>query len=531
MRPTSPILAAAAVLAIVGLGLGLERLVPLPPAEAVHTVEAGPATSGAWYCAVGGTVGGSELSIVTAAPPSEATEPTEVVVRAFAEGDVETVRRGNAFPSSSTVGKVEQGTGPLGIATRWWGQPVAVTRLWDVTADAGVSGTVTGPCATEPSDRWVVPGMATAGGAQAVLHLANPFDSDATVAITLPTPDGLLEPRLLENVVVPRRSVLRVDLNEHAPEQADLGVIVETRAGRVVAEAVQSFNAAIGGVEGLSLAAAALAPAETWTLPWFADDEGRGSWLWVTNPGDRAAAVELTVHTEEGGAVPEGFEELTLDPGVVQRIDLRGLLPEGTAHGALTVRSDNAQPIVAAVATQFTDDEPRRTGISVALGSPVADASWVLSGGPTDGREVAVHLVNPGGDDAVVDLQLWAGELIRPEALAGIEVPAGATATVQLDDHLPDGAPAHTVFVTAREGRVVAGRVATSSGDRRLDPVAVTGVALGRLAGGGTLPPIRFAPGMPHRIGTELGPHTVPDPLAPSGEAPATTPTDGPTGG
>lgn len=513
MRATSPLLAALAVVAVVALGLGLDRLVPLGSQAPSEPVAAGTATSGAWYCAAGGAGAGSGLLLITAAPPSDVSTPGETVTTSVTDGEVEVLRRGNVFASSANLDRLTGGAEAIGLATRWWDLPVAVTRYWDVRSEAGVSGVVSGPCVAQPSDTWIVPGLATAGGAQADVHLANPFDSDATVAVTLTTPDGVLAPRRLENVVVPRRSVLRIELNEHAPERADLGVVVETRAGRVVVEAVQSFNAAIGGVEGLALASAAPEPAEVWTIPWFADAEDRQSWLWITNPGERAAAVELTVHTGEGGTVPEGVEEITLPAGSVQRVDLRGLLPAGDAWGGLTVRSENGQPIVASVATQFTAEDATRTGFALELGSVVTDDSWVLSGGPTAEREVEVVLVNPGGDDAVVDLEVWAGAgILRPDDLRGIRVPTGQAVTVTLsEDQLP-AAPAYTVFVAAREGLVVAGQVVTTTGEGPLEPVASPGVPIGSTAEGGTLPPIRFDPGMAHRIGTELGPHGAFDP-------------------
>ena len=44
------------------------------------------------------------------------------------------------------------------------------------------------------------------------------------------TPHG--KPILLENVVVPRHSVRSILVNEHRPEELDVGLLVETRAGR-----------------------------------------------------------------------------------------------------------------------------------------------------------------------------------------------------------------------------------------------------------------------------------------------------------
>lgn len=572
------------VAALVGVGMGVDAALPPPSPDVGEEVAAGPATSGAWYCAAAGTGGDDVVDVVAAAPPSDASTPAELAVEVAREGETAVASRPQLVPGASASVRPAGAAGPVALTTRWWDQPVAVTRLWEVTSGDGVSGRIVGPCERRLSERWVVPGVATAGGAQARVHLANPFDSDAAVTITLATPDGVLAPRLLENVVVPKRSSRVVDLNEHAPERADLGVVVQTRSGRVVAEAVQSFNAAIGGVEGLSLVRALPELAETWTIPWFADGGDAASWLWLTNPDtDRAAAVELTVHTADGGGVPEGLEEITLDPGTVQRIDLRGLLPDGVTSGALTIRSDNGIPIAAAVGSQRggetappdtpddgtddgapddgTDDqapdedggasdqeepaatEPtpeERSGIAVLSGAAEAGTSWVLTGGPTAGRTVTIQVVNVSAEEAVVDLTLWAGSgLVRPDALQGVTIAPGAVRSLDVSADLAE-APDHTVFVRARQGRVVVGRVGTSA-EGRLGLTAHTGLMMDVYDAGRLRVPVDFAPGMSQRIGTRLD-HaadvgeddepTTPTPTAPADEADGAVepePTDGAT--
>jgi hypothetical protein len=564
------------VAALVGVGMGVDAALPPPSPDAGDEDAAGPATSGAWYCAAAGTGADDVVDVVAAAPPGDASTPAELAVEVAREGETAVASRPQLVPGASASVRPAGAAGPVALTTRWWDQPVAVTRLWEITSGDGVSGRIVGPCERRLSDRWVVPGVATAGGAQAHVHLANPFDSDAAVTITLTTPDGVLAPRLLENVVVPKRSSRVVDLNEHAPERADLGVVVRTRSGRVVAEAVQSFNAAIGGVEGLSLVRALPELAETWTIPWFADGGDAASWLWLTNPDtDRAAAVELTVHTADGGGVPEGLEEITLDPGTVQRIDLRGLLPDGVTSGALTVRSDNGIPIAAAVGSQrggevaspdtpddgapddgTDDDEPddgtddqapeddgeatgeeepaateptpeERSGIAVLSGAAEAGTSWVLTGGPTAGRTVTIQVVNVSAEEAVVDLTLWAGSgLVRPDGLQGVTVAPGAVRSLDVSADLAEAAD-HTVFVRARQGLVVVGRVGTSA-EGRLGLTAHTGLVMDVYEAGRLRVPVDFAPGMSQRIGTRLD-HaaddgegdepSTPTPTAPGDEA------------
>jgi hypothetical protein len=402
-----------------------------------------------------------------------------------------------------------------------------------------------------------VPGVTTAGGATAHLVLANPFETDATLRVALLTPDGLVQPILLENVVVPRHSVRSILVNEHRPEELDVGLLVETRAGRVVAEAYQVLDAAVGGVEGITLVPATAQSAETWTAPWFQDDtppraplpveeataeptdpatdaptvgpdeqpagedqppppsettgDGARSWIWVTNPTDRPAAVTVTLHTVEGGVTPDGLEELTVPPGSISRIDLAGLLPEGPRRGGWTVRSENGVPVVAASATRVAAAAVERTGIAVSLGAAEGDTLWVLSGRAAPGRNTFVHLANPTSEQAVVDIELWGGlGLVEAPELTGITVPAGAVAAVDIGVHLPADATASTAFVVATAGKVIATRQALQA-DGRLDLTASLGVASQRWSGGREVRPVRFEPGLSRRIGTGPGPALEPD--------------------
>jgi hypothetical protein len=546
-RPRASV-AIAAVVGLLGVGPALDALLPEPAPVTPEPLVAGEATSGAWYCAAVEQADTSTVDVIAAVPPRDGGSPALVESDVANEGETVAADRDEIAPGAArriATGGSDEAAGPSVVTTRWWGLPVAVSRAWSVERGDGVSGRIEGPCQSQPSDRWIVPGVATAGGAQAQLHLANPFGTDASVTVTLATRDGLLGPKLLENVVVPKRSTRVLDLNEYAPEQADLGVIVQTRSGRVVAEAVQSFNAAIGGVEGLSLVRALPAPSETWTVPWFADASDAASWLWLTNPDpDRPADVELTVHTDTGGSVPEGLGALTVDPGTTLRVDLRGLLPEGADSGGLTVRAENGVPIAASVATQRGGDLPApdapddpatestdgegddapalgrpedRSGVAVVTGVAEGDTTWVLSGGATAGRDLAIHLVNASAEEATVDLAVWSDAgLVRSPELQGLTVAPGAVRVVDLSGVLPEG-ETYTVFVSTRGGRVIAGAVA-SSREGRLDLTAATGQPMGVYAGGRVLPPVEFAPGMPQRLGTLLGPDAGDDPGVPDAE-------------
>lgn len=572
MRPTALF---AAVLLVIGAGVGADRLLGDVAAETPDTAIAGPSVAGASYCAVGDTVQGNNLALITAAPSVD-TRPAETRTDQFAEGTVTRGPEVEVFPSTATTALVPGGAEATASVARWWRNPAVVTRAWEVNAAGIPGGLVEGPCPSAPSSRWVIAGMTTAGGANAYVSLANPFETDATLSISLLTPDGPVQPILLENVVVPRHSVRRVHVNEHRPEELDVGLVVETRAGRVVAEGYQVVDAAVGGVEGVSLVPATAAPAETWTAPWFQDDtpprapvpaapapdpaatepadevteppsepepavsfdgDGARSWIWVANPDDRPAAVTVTLHTVDGGVTPDGLEELTVPPGSTTRIDLAGLLPEGPRRGAWTVRSENGVPIVASSATRIAAGDEDRTGIAVSLAASAPDPVWVLSGRAGAGRSAFVHLANPTSEPAAVSIALWGGlGLVAAPELETIMVPPGAVTAVDLGVHLPEDATEATAFVSVADGRVVAGWQG-QAGDGRLDLTAALGVPSARWVGGRQVNPITFEPGLARRIGTRSGPAVEPgllpdetqDPLPDEvGPTPLDDPVDGP---
>lgn len=531
MKSPSTWFAFLAVAALVGLGFVLDADQPAADAvadAAAEPVRVGLASAGAWYCAAGNTSEGSQVRVVAAATPERDDQPAAVTLDTFASGVTVPGEETEVFSGSSYARVVEPDRDEVGIRGRWWDAPVAITRLWSVRGGDLPDGEVEGPCEPDPSASWVIPGMATAGGADARLYLANPFETDASVTITFTTPEGPIDPKRLENVAVPKRSVQEIRLNDFAAQEPDLGVVITSRSGRVVVEGVQGLNAAIGDIDGLSLVKAARSTAESWTIPWYTDQgDESASWLWVSNVEERPASVSLTVHTEAGGVVPSAIEELTVGPGEVRRFDLRELDPEGRGSAGLTVRSDNGVPIVAAVASTYTGPTEERTGISVQLGAPEPDDTWVLTVGGTENRETRLDLANPGATAAVLDVQLWGAEgVTNPPELTNIQVPAGAAGSLDLTPYLSPGEDA-TAFVIAREGSVVAGRHSSAiEGRRRL--AASLGIPGNVWQGGQLVPPVRFESGLPQRIDTDQGPRNG-DPLDPETPIEAGVPSASPS--
>lgn len=521
--PTASVLAATALVVALAAGVAADALLPRPDVGGPDRVSARAPTSGAWYCTVGDTAEGNRLELLGAVPPIGVTSAA-LRIDTFGDGDssrlgeVE-IFRGDLYHTRPIPGEA----GDRGVSARWWRTATAVFRTWHTGRAGEPAGIVEGPCQSDPSGLWHLPGVSTAGGSQARLVLGNPFPTDAAVAVELVTPEGRREPERLKNVGIPGHTIRVIDLNEHAPEEPDLGAVVTVRAGRVVAEAWESSAAAVGDVDGVTLAALTPDSSERWTVPWF-QGPGAQTWVRVANVTDDEALVNVTVHTGEGGSPPEGLEEITVPAGTVQRVELDAVLPDGVESGAVTVTSLNDVPVVASVASRLRGGSVERSGITVQLGRPAPARLWLIGTAAGEGRREIVHVVNPSSEAADVDVSVLrpAGDIHAPEEWRDLAVPAGTTIDVDVTE-VTGGLEEHAVLVEAREGVVVAGLHSFAS-DGRLNLVASSGVDGTRWEGGKRVPVVDHAPGLTRRVGTAQGPEATPQPTLPTGD-PAFSPT------
>jgi hypothetical protein len=463
----------AAVLAVLTAGAVLAADTyappPLTPPEPAVVVASGEPVGGNVVCGVGSGAG-DELTLVAARPIGGGSRPAQVDLQRFSEGTLNLETEPSIFPGAAVGTTYTDDEDELtGSWVAWRDAPVTGWREWRLEDHEDLpDATVAGACAAPSSDRWLIPGMSTEGGDEARLRLTNPFPGAATVAIGFLTPEGAAEPLVLRNLTVPARSVREIVVNDTLPEQADLTAVVEVASGRMSVEGVQLSRSAIGGIDGASLLQAAPDVAEEWTVPWVSDGTSSSSWLWIANPGQRTAPVQLTLHTPDGGELPEGLAEVSVPPGEMRRVDLSGTFPDGVRTAAVTARSNGA-PVVVSAGTMLTNDEPARTGIAVQLGAMAPDRSWVISGTAAGARNEQLHVVNPTGTDAVVNVALFNGVASQqPAELQDIEVGAGSSVVLELDEVL-DERSLWSAFVTTSSGTVVVGRVGRQDGSE-LDP-------------------------------------------------------------
>jgi uncharacterized protein DUF5719 len=405
------------------------RVAPPQPQQA--------ASSGVWYCPVTAETGTAVLSVAAAA-----NEPSSIViVRHTPEGAIagtaEAVQPGEQ--RDFVVDELQSGE-PLSV--RWSGGPSVVS--W--RADAGTDQATTVSCSPGPSPSWYLAGLDTARGSTSTLHLFNPFQVDAVARITFMTPEGP-EPRVSTSAqLVEAGTSQRLDLTAIVPEVADLGVTVEVENGRLIAAGEVTYTPLAGsdGPRGRTVLPAAEAPGDAWAFAYARAGEGSSSWVSILNPGEREAAVQVSVSDPRDDS--DLLPEYSVPAGGTLRVGL-GMASMEPEFG-IEVSSLNDVPVVVARTTSLVADGDRR-GVAASLGEAPAPV-WAVAGGGAVGRASQLSIYNAG--TAPVTLSISAGEGTT-EGWNAIEVGVNDRVTAELDEAGPerDNIPA----IVSADGPVV----------------------------------------------------------------------------
>ncbi|MBY5161937.1 DUF5719 family protein [Salsipaludibacter albus] len=453
-----------------------------PPADQPVVTPSTPASptapsSDAWFPLADclpprGNVDRTDLVV---AVPGSATGPAEVRVDALRE------------PGPPVTTTIAAG----GVATLPVTPPTAAVQVATVDTDVdpvvhqvsrfprGPAGTVAGPCPTTLVDDVVFPGMTTADGTQATITLANPSDREIVASIELLTPDGPELPGYSQVVPLAPGAATVFFVTDIAPDLADLGVRVRVADGAFAAAAMAARP---GGdeVTGRTWVPAPDGPSPAWVVPWVvtAGDPAAGladagqevagpveGWLWIANPGDTAATVDVDLVTSDGLrplAAPVG----PVAPGSVVRVDVGPEVDGITGDVGARVTADPGVVVGSGGEVRSGAD---RGGIVAGAGVPEPGSSWVVSGPAGPDRRQLLTVANPDDTAATVDVTMVTD--VDGPVSSGTTVPAGSTATVELP---PTGdATTVTVFVEAPDGAVTTQLRSALTGSGPMDVVAV----------------------------------------------------------
>ena len=414
------VMVAAVALVVAGVAVDRQGRPAQPVALAAADPPQGPtmapagAGSAAWYCPGGplGRIDQAEVSVslanttarpvavrVTALPIAGVADPVEQRVQVPALGSV-AVRLNDLLNGPKPAGASI--VGPGGV----------VAHQTVKTPD----GSSVGPCASTASDRWYTAVGSTAAGSSLLLTLLNPFPDDAIVSLAFSTDQGRTVPGGLQGVVVPGRSLLVIDVDDHARRRDAVAAEVVARRGRLVV----GRNYRKGS--GSSTALAAPSPATTWYLPAGVRADGATTRLVVANPSDQDAELSVELRLQEGAVEP-----FTLTVPAQERAELNlddGRVPKGVPY-AIAARSLEEVPVVVERSVEG------RAGRSDVLGGRSPDRAWVA--GAVGGGPNGLAIYNADEGEAEVTVTPLDGEGV-PLPGNALRVQPGARASLRLDD-------------------------------------------------------------------------------------------------
>lgn len=341
----------------------------------------------------------------------------------------------------------------------------------------GATGVARTACADDGSTEWALTSGSTTPGSRLQLVVFNPFPDFATVDIDFVSSVGARSPEGLIGLPIPARSSRVIEVGDFVASSENITSFVRVRSGRVVAEAIQSFDGT-GSPEGLSVFTGAPAPAERWTFPGVTPGAGPARVV-IVNPSETRIRANVEVFPSAAERFIEPFE-VVLQPGQGDVIDLMatGRLA-GIPSFSVVVRSLDGPLIIAgfeqrpavvepnpvAEAVELDIDAPS-TGFAAATGQPIESTSVFTTVDVAEGDErSALHIFNPA-DDTFVQIT---GTVIVDGASREVPIEVGPQRTTRV--LLADIATGRYSLRLDATGPIVATREITGLSSRSWAPM------------------------------------------------------------
>ncbi len=392
-----------------------------------HLPSAG-ATGVTWYCAAGSAPSGSTVSQELILANRSGAKVTALV---------SAVTSHIATPTTVAVGARSAAVIAAPVADASY--IVEVSGPDVVVSHRLVAGSSSdeAPCASAGASNAYFPtaDTQTNAGADAQLWLFNPFPSDASLDVTVVTPDGVRIPSKLSGVVVPGGSTLSFDLGKIEQRRDEFALSVVTRSGLIVAELSQTN----GAPAGLELVPGVQSTAQRWI---FADGEsgtGISERYVVYNPSSRDASVLLQVfpYNSTPAQLPEPFD-LDVPPRSFVTTDMehQTRVTQDQPHW-VQVDSTNHVGVTVERLTTMASGNPDglSAGAAVSLGQTVTAEAWLTPWADRDAASTSyLSVANPSADTiAKVEVRSFgAGKLAGGSSVLKAEVGPGHSARIDL---------------------------------------------------------------------------------------------------
>ena len=241
----------------------------------------------------------------------------------------------NIFKPARTL-RLQQGSSPTILDTRNMTSPV-----WQIKRGVWAGATI---CSAPSISQWFVGGNADVSS-KGKLFLINSGLSEAIVDVGVWSEAGIRSPRV---ITLKANSSIVQTLASLDPGSKSLTIHVSPRSGRVNAFLIDERGRGLRALGG-DIVNATTAPSNVVVIPAIPQIARSGKVLAhklrLLAPGDLPAQISVELISPEGSFVPFGFDELTIQAGIVTELDLKPKLSPGTF--ALRISSDI--PIIASV--------------------------------------------------------------------------------------------------------------------------------------------------------------------------------------
>ncbi|MDA3018093.1 MAG: DUF5719 family protein [Actinomycetota bacterium] len=241
----------------------------------------------------------------------------------------------NIFKPARTL-RLQQGRSPTILDTRNMTSPV-----WQIKRGVWAGATI---CSAPSISQWFVGGNADVSS-KGKLFLINSGLSEAIVDVGVWSEAGIRSPRV---ITLKANSSIVQTLASLDPGSKSLTIHVSPRSGRVNAFLIDERGRGLRALGG-DIVNATTAPSNVVVIPAIPQIARSGKVLGhklrLLAPGDLPAQISVELISPEGSFVPFGFDERTIQAGIVTELDLKPKLSPGTF--ALRISSDI--PIIASV--------------------------------------------------------------------------------------------------------------------------------------------------------------------------------------
>lgn len=287
----------------------------------------------------------------------------------------------NKFKPARTL-RLQQGSSPTILDTRNMTSPV-----WQIKRGVWAGATI---CSAPSISQWFVGGNADVSS-KGKLFLINSGLSEAIVDVGVWSEAGIRSPRV---ITLKANSSIVQTLASLDPGSKSLTIHVSPRSGRVNTFMIDERGRGLRALGG-DIVNATTAPSNVVVIPAIPQIARSGKVLAhklrLLAPGDLPAQISVELISPEGSFVPFGFDERTIQAGIVTELDLKPKLSPGTF--ALRISSDI--PIVASV-------------YSSTLSKGKSDFVWSTATDPMGAYSLAVNGLAPllsfTGDNIAISL-------------------------------------------------------------------------------------------------------------------------------